>query len=30
MGGTKIEGVVLDEQLRELFRKRVATQAEQG
>jgi fructokinase len=30
MGGTKIEGVVLDEQHRELFRKRVATQAEQG
>jgi len=30
LGGTKIEGLVLDEQGRELFRKRVETRAEQG
>jgi fructokinase len=30
LGGTKIEGIVLDEQGRELFRKRVETLSEQG
>jgi len=30
LGGTKIEGIVLDAQGRELFRKRVATQSEEG
>jgi fructokinase len=30
LGGTKIEGIVLDDNGRELFRKRVATQSEQG
>ena len=30
LGGTKIEGIVLDEQGRELFRKRVETKSEQG
>src|SRR5476649_1126951 len=30
LGGTKIEGVVLDEQGRELFRKRIETQRELG
>jgi fructokinase len=30
LGGTKIEGVVLDAQGRELFRKRVETQREFG
>ena len=30
LGGTKIEGIVLDAQGKELFRQRVATQREQG
>src|SRR5476649_474691 len=30
LGGTKIEGIVLDEQGRELFRKRIETQRELG
>jgi len=30
LGGTKIEGIVLDEQGRELFRKRIATERELG
>jgi fructokinase len=30
LGGTKIEGIILDEQGRELFRKRVDTQQEKG
>ncbi|HZF01534.1 MAG TPA: ROK family protein [Methylomirabilota bacterium] len=30
LGGTKIEGIVLDEQGRELFRKRIETQQEKG
>ena len=30
LGGTKIEGIVLDAQGQELFRKRVETQREKG
>ena len=30
LGGTKIEGIVLDESGRELFRKRIETQKEHG
>lgn len=30
LGGTKIEGIVLDEQGKELFRKRIATEKEKG
>jgi fructokinase len=30
LGGTKIEGIVLDEQLNEVFRKRIATEQEGG
>ncbi len=30
LGGTKTEGIVLDESGRELFRKRIETQQEQG
>ena len=30
LGGTKIEGIVLDAQGKELFRKRVETQQEKG
>jgi fructokinase len=30
LGGTKIEGIILDENLQEVFRKRVATEQEKG